>query len=455
MNTALMTDTTADGSSSVLDQSPASPKRYLGTKRKLAPPKPPQKRSAPDTSPSPNSAPEHPVSWGLADPKQRGPVICSDLADHNRNAIGAHSGPYSIYRALAVVSGKLEPKHTPDFTLTVPPFQIGPHPSWSDDDKIVTMDPFGATVQQHFAEELAAGVKVRPTIAITQAHIDVPEILTAMSSGRLLPDGKVLLKDGKICVGKAAIEPCWHLPGVAKRFGVSEQDLRQALFTHTNGAYPELLTRPELKVFLPPIGGQTIYIFGDIANVSDPSKELTVRVHDECNGSDVFGSDICTCRPYLTHAIEECVKTAQQGGAGVCIYYRKEGRCLGEVTKYLVYNMRKRQKGGDTAEEYFNCTKKVAGIEDVRFQQLMTDPLHWLGITKIDKLVSMSDMKYDAIVGSGIEVKARVPIPPELVPADAQVEINAKVFAGYNGGSVYEVDEQTLKQTKGREYNAQ
>lgn len=27
----------------------------------------------------------------------------------------------------------------------------------------------------------------------------------------------------------------------------------------------------------------------------------TVRVHDECNGSDVFGSDICTCRPYLVH----------------------------------------------------------------------------------------------------------------------------------------------------------
>ena len=35
-------------------------------------------------------------------------------------------------------------------------------------------------------------------------------------------------------------------------------------------------------------------------------------------------SDICTCRPYLTHAIEECIRTAQQGGTGVCIYYRKE-----------------------------------------------------------------------------------------------------------------------------------
>jgi len=127
------------------------------------------------------------------------------------------------------------------------------------------------------------------------------------------------------------------------------------------------------------------------------------------------------------------------------------------VTKYLVYNMRKRQEGGDLASEYFNCTKHVAGIEDVRFQQLMVDPLHWLGVTKIDKLVSMSDMKYNAITSSGIEVVDRVAIPPELVPADAQVEIHAKVFAGYgaNGVKEYEaITEDSLKDIKGREYQS-
>ena len=31
------------------------------------------------------------------------------------------------------------------------------------------------------------------------------------------------------------------------------------------------------------------------------------------NGSDVFGSDICTCKPYLTYAMEECIRTAQKG----------------------------------------------------------------------------------------------------------------------------------------------
>ena len=41
--------------------------------------------------------------------------------------------------------------------------------------------------------------------------------------------------------------------------------------------YPELLTRTDMSLFLPPIGGLTIYIFGDPAFVSDESKTLTVR----------------------------------------------------------------------------------------------------------------------------------------------------------------------------------
>ena len=44
----------------------------------------------------------------------------------------------------------------------------------------------------------------------------------------------------------------------------------------------------------------------------------------------------------------------------------------------------------------------------------------------------------------------RIPIPEELVPSDAKVEIAAKVFAGYDGGDVYHVDEETLKTVIGR-----
>lgn len=111
--------------------------------------------------------------------------------------------------------------------------------------------------------------------------------------------------------------------------------------------FPELLTRSDLEVFLLPIGGLTVYIVGDLAAIKDPSRPVAVRVHDECNGSNVFGSDICTCHPYLIHGIEVCIQTAQEGGVGIIIYFRKEGRALGEVTKFLVDNARKRQEGGD------------------------------------------------------------------------------------------------------------
>ncbi len=162
-----------------------------------------------------------------------------------------------------------------------------------------------------------------------------------------------------------------------------------------------------------------------------PDTVIACRVHDECNGSDVFGSDICTCRPYLAHGVEVCAQTAQQGGVGLVVYNRKEGRALGEVTKFLVYNARKRQRGGDTAETYFQRTECVAGVPDMRFQELMPDVFHWLGVARIDRWVSMSNMKAGALRAQGIEIVEQVAIPDALVPPDAQVEIAAKRAAGY------------------------
>jgi len=301
-----------------------------------------------------------PMKWGASDHKERGPVLATVRHQTQRNCIGAHSGGYSIYKALAVAQGTLDPDYMPKLLLTQPVFPFGPFPSWYSKEgahKIVSMDPLGHIPVEAFKAHLAKGYDIRPTIAVTKAHIDLPECKDAIRTGRLVPDGDVMTEDGQSHITKVAVEPVWYLPGIAERFDVKEQDLRQALFRETNMMYPELITRPDLKVFLPPVGGFTIYIWGDPALIPDESVELTVRVHDECNGSDVFGSDICTCRPYLTHAIEESIRTAQNGGTGVVIYYRKEGRALGEVTKYLVYNMRKRQEGGDQASEYFNCTQ--------------------------------------------------------------------------------------------------
>ncbi len=395
-------------------------------------------------------APQPPrITWGASDAKMRGPVIGTLTDPTRRNVIGTHSGGYSVYRALAVAAGSLSPLHKPDLTNTSPVESIGPFPQWFEEDRIVSIDPFGHMVGEVYADLLADGWDIRPTIAVTKAYLTVPELKEAMHCGRLTADGKVLLASGEVPCLKIAIEPVWHLPGIARHCGITESDLRRSLFEHTGGMFTELVTRPDLSVFLPPIGGLTVYCFGPLSGLSDPNCKVACRVHDECNGSDVFGSDICTCRPYLIHGIEICVRAAQNGGTGLVVYNRKEGRALGEVTKFLVYNARKRQEGGDTAGAYFERTECVAGVQDVRFQEFMPDVLHWLGITRIDQFVSMSNLKYDAISRQGIEIVERVPIPDELIPDDARVEMEAKKAAGYfTNETIPDADD--LAATRGR-----
>ncbi len=83
------------------------------------------------------------------------------------------------------------------------------------------------------------------------------------------------------------------------------------------------------------------------------------------------------------------------GGVGVVVYFRKEGRALGEVTKYVSTlppprfsptltaaprypRVQPAQAArGDSADKYFKSTELIAGVKDMRFQALMPDVLHW------------------------------------------------------------------------------
>lgn len=98
----------------------------------------------------------------------------------------------------------------------------------------------------------------------------LPNLTSASSSSASKKDYGV-----EVNVSKAAVEPVWFLPGVARRFGIDEGAsiftiegyiaeltrhwdrlkglLRRALFEDGGGQFPELLTRPDLKVFLPPM----------------------------------------------------------------------------------------------------------------------------------------------------------------------------------------------------------
>ena len=184
-----------------------------------------------------------PIHWGAKDPNTRGPVIATISEKENRNAIGTHSGSYTVYRALSIANGDFPADHKPDLTNTHATTMIGPYDSWYDPDSLVSIDPWGGNVQEVFLEQLKAGINIKPTIAVTQARLQLPEIYDAIAKGRLKPDGKVITETGDINVTKVALEPVWYLPGIAKRLNIEEGELRKILFKETGGMFPELVTR--------------------------------------------------------------------------------------------------------------------------------------------------------------------------------------------------------------------
>ena len=312
------------------------------------------------------------------------------------NVIGGIGGCNAAYYALAdtyydTVITRNPSKGTRSSII------VRPHALWG---KIVTFDPMGLDTDV-------------PTIAATTCHMDIPEI-----SNEMIPATKI------------AIEQVWSLPGVAKRLEIKEEVMRENLQRRTGHTE---LTDPSFRTFFPQIGGTTVYIFGDY-NARTPETKIAARVHDECSGSDTFGTDICTCRPYLLYAIKELAEHAKNGGVGIFIYNRKEGRALGEVTKFMVYNARKTHEDGDSARNYFNHTARVASVIDARLQKLMPDPLLWLGIDRIDVWYSMSNDKSSAIRNVGIEIVEQREIPESYVPDSARVELTAKVDSGYYPG---------------------
>ncbi len=154
---------------------------------------------------------------GRARPGDRQPAI------RLRNAIGTHAGGYAIYRALAIAANALPSNHRPNLTDTAPADLIGPHAQWMGDTKIVSLDPWGHLVGEAFRDELKRGLDIRPTIAVTRAHIDMPEVRAAIAAGRIRPDGDIVSANGA-----RARHEGRHRPGVvpARRRAVASASPR-------------------------------------------------------------------------------------------------------------------------------------------------------------------------------------------------------------------------------------
>lgn len=174
-----------------------------------------------------------PIHWAASDPLKRGPVLASRTAGNikRRNALGAYSGAYCIYHALAVAIGALSMTHKPDYSNTEPPIEIPIQPTWSDPEKIVSFDPWGHLAPTLFKKLVdEENLDIRPTIAVTRAHMRVPEIEELVKAQKLKVDGAIVLNNhGELNVSKVAVDPVWYLPGVASRFEIDEISLRRAL----------------------------------------------------------------------------------------------------------------------------------------------------------------------------------------------------------------------------------
>ena len=87
----------------------------------------------------------------------------------------------------------------------------------------MSLDPWGHLVGGRVRAEIAEGSDIRPSIAITRARLDLPEMQAAIAAGRLKNDGAVVHGNGSVSVVKIAIDPVWYLPGIAERFGTTER----------------------------------------------------------------------------------------------------------------------------------------------------------------------------------------------------------------------------------------
>ena len=88
------------------------------------------------------------------------------------------------------------------------------------------MDPLGHLAPWLFRDVIKTeNVDIRPTIAITKAHMKLPELEESVRAGRLVPDGRICLNtSGELAVTKFAVEPVWYLPGIAERFGIGKHE---------------------------------------------------------------------------------------------------------------------------------------------------------------------------------------------------------------------------------------
>ena len=145
-------------------------------------------------------------------------------------------------------------------------------------------------------------------------------------------------------------------------------------------------------------------VVGDLRGRSN----VLVRVHSECFTSEVMGSLKCDCREQL----EAAQLAIAQGGLGVVIYLRQEGRGIGLTNKLRAYELQ--SHGHDTVD-----ANRILGLpDDAREYGAAAAMLEYLGAVSI-RLMTNNPAKVTALRTLGVTITSRVPIVARQNPYSA------------------------------------
>ena len=132
-----------------------------------------------------------------------------------------------------------------------------------------------------------------------------------------------------------------------------------------------------------------------------------VRLHSECLTGDVLGSLKCDCGPQLDAALAAMAAEAVNGGWGVLLYLRQEGRGIGLVNKLRAYQLQ--DQGFDTVD----ANNRLGLPTEARDFPVAARMLQLLGVGPI-RLMTNNPAKVAALSTAGVTVAERVPhqLPP-------------------------------------------
>src|SRR5687768_6782412 len=142
-------------------------------------------------------------------------------------------------------------------------------------------------------------------------------------------------------------------------------------------------------------GGEHVaLVVGDVTGMEG----VPVRIHSECLTSEVFGSLKCDCRQQLDRALDFIT----QGGLGVLLYLRQEGRGIGLGNKIKAYALQ--AKGLDTYE----ANRQLGFADDLRTYDIAAEMLRNLDVRSVD-LITNNPLKIAGMVEEGVPVRRRIP----------------------------------------------